>query len=562
MFKYKNKEYRNLTEQVSKNEFDILRLLEGDATLAQFGLKVVNISSTAPIAKPTPIEGDEHVFGYAWLVGTEVPYQMYVWTRTERNLDGEWVNIGQFPMPGPQGPTGPQGNPGVNGAQGPQGVRGSLWSFVNKVLPVNANTGDFCMTANFDIYVYSGTAWTFVGNTKGPKGDPGQDGRDGATPQIVGGYWYINGQNTGVIAEGKDGSSINIQDGVYTVNTLPNFSITQTNDAYIVQDEGGGYDLYIHAYGGVTWTIVNDWSGVPGPVGPQGATGATGPQGPKGEQGPAGQDGVSVTNVQFTSQGSNDQGSLYKVTTALSDGQTIESGEVLAPIGPQGPKGATGPQGPQGIQGPKGDKGDGLDEIVDGTLTAKKAKQDADGNSFSTSYAKKADLASGFAIGTQFDGQNITANCTLIRCSGSIIIASGVTVNAIDCPSLTATGSGTLLRNGYAIGDFFIGKNSPAERAGGEWTQLAAGQTVVSSGAHYPLGGTGGTDSVTLTIEQIPYHTHEIVAQRNGITENYSYVTASTSGNAVYVRTNGAGGGQAHTNMPPYYVSNIWRRTA
>ena len=157
MFKYKNKVYRNLTEQVSKNEFDILRLLEGDATLAQFGLKVVNISSTAPIAKPTPIEGDESVFGYAWLVGSEVPHQMYVWTRTERNLEGEWVDIGQFPMPGPQGATGATGPQGATGATGPQGVRGSIWSFVQTNLPTSANKGDFCMTSNCEVYVYSGT---------------------------------------------------------------------------------------------------------------------------------------------------------------------------------------------------------------------------------------------------------------------------------------------------------------------------------------------------------------------------------------------------------------------
>ena len=293
MFKYKNKEYRNLTEQVSKNEFDILRLLEGDATLAQFGLKVVNISTTAPIAKPDPIEGDENVFGYAWLVGSDPSYQMYVWTRTERNLDGEWVNIGQFPMPGPQGAPGSQGPKGETGAQGPQGVRGSLWSFVQTNLPTSANKGDFCMTSNFDVYVYSGKEWVYVGNPKGPKGDTGAPGKDGATPQIVGGYWYINGQNTGVIAEGKDGSSVSIQDGVYTVNTLPNFDITQTNDAYVVRDTEGKYDLYIHAYGGVTWTIVNDWGGVPGPVGPQGAAGATGATGPKGATGPQGPQGPS-----------------------------------------------------------------------------------------------------------------------------------------------------------------------------------------------------------------------------------------------------------------------------
>lgn len=146
-------------------------------------------------------------------------------------------------------------------------------------------------------------------------------------------------------------------------------------------------------------------AGRPGPRGPKGDKGDTGPEGPQGASvenvqfvksqttdtdnvysikttltngelldsgamvvphggvGPQGAQGVSVTNVKFTSQGSDDQGALYKVTTTLSDGQTIESGDVLAPIGPQGPKGDTGEQGPkgeqgeQGIQGPKGDTG-------------------------------------------------------------------------------------------------------------------------------------------------------------------------------------------------------------
>ena len=91
--------------------------------------------------------------------------------------------------------------------------------------------------------------------------------------------------------------------------------------------------------------------------------GGVGPQGPQGAPGQDGTNGVSVTNVKFTSQGSDDQGASYKVTTTLSDGQTVESGDILAPIGPQGPKGDTGAQGPkgeqgeQGIQGPKGDPG-------------------------------------------------------------------------------------------------------------------------------------------------------------------------------------------------------------
>ena len=56
-----------------------------------------------------------------------------------------------------------------------------------------------------------------------------------------------------------------------------------------MRDDAGKYDLYIHAYGGVTWTIVNDWGGVPGPAGPQGQDGATGPQGPQGPQGAPGE---------------------------------------------------------------------------------------------------------------------------------------------------------------------------------------------------------------------------------------------------------------------------------
>ena len=389
MFKYKNKVYRNLTEQVSKNEFDILRLLEGDATLAQFGLKVVNISSTAPIAKPTPIEGDESVFGYAWLVGSEVPHQMYVWTRTERNLEGEWVDIGQFPMPGPQGATGATGPQGATGATGPQGVRGSIWSFVQTNLPTSANKGDFCMTSNFDVYVYSGTDWVYVGNPKGPKGDPGEDGKDGATPQIVGGYWYINGQNTGVIAEGKDGSSINVQDGIYTVSTLPNFAATQTNDAYIVQDDEGKYDLYIHAYGGVTWTIVNDWGGVPIP-GPQGPEGDIGPQGPEGKPAlqcsavytngtPAVDATLTISSTSFNRtalvgdntlviwQANSKSWIVLAEVTAVASNVTLKVVNFVETTGLTGPQGDTGPQGPQGPQGadgapgpegPRGPKGD------------------------------------------------------------------------------------------------------------------------------------------------------------------------------------------------------------
>ena len=49
----------------------------------------------------------------------------------------------------------------------------------------------------------------------------------------------------------------------------------------------------------------------------------------------------------------------YKMTVALSNGNTVDAGTFVAPQGPQGLQGPQGPRGPQGPQGPKGDPGSG-----------------------------------------------------------------------------------------------------------------------------------------------------------------------------------------------------------
>ena len=175
-------------------------------------------------------------------------------------------------------------------------------------------------------------------------------------------------------------------------------------------------------------------------------------------------------------------------------------------------------------------------------------------------------------ISQTFDEQNITSDCTLIRCSGSIVIASGATVNAIDSPSLTATGDGTLLRNGYAVGDFFIGTNSLAERAGGEWTQILD-RFLVGAGNSYALGSTGGESTHTLTIEEMPNHRHDGIESGNdtgglNVDNNYgsgnAYAVSPSPNNdqSFGFKTTLTGGSQAHNNLPPYLAVNIWRRDA
>ena len=46
-----------------------------------------------------------------------------------------------------------------------------------------------------------------INGTNGVDGKPGKDGVDGKTPYIQDGYWYIDGENTGVKAEGVDGEN-------------------------------------------------------------------------------------------------------------------------------------------------------------------------------------------------------------------------------------------------------------------------------------------------------------------------------------------------------------------
>ena len=75
-----------------------------------------------------------------------------------------------------------------------------------------------------------------------------------------------------------------------------------------------------------------------------------------------------------------------------------------------------------------------------------------------------------------------------------------------------------------------------------------------SGGANYPVGDTGGADTVTLTTAQIPSHSHTIDKYP---TNNYD----STGGNTALDRsgrfdgqTELTGGGQSHENRPPYYA--------
>lgn len=102
---------------------------------------------------------------------------------------------------------------------------------------------------------------------------------------------------------------------------------------------------------------------------------------------------------------------------------------------------------------------------------------------------------------------------------------------------------------------------------------------VVGAGGAYPVGDTGGADSITLSLSQIPSHSHDV----SGLTTNtagehsHSYTktkdsfagsagvgstdpetgTTGKAGSHSHIITGtlgSTGGGQSHENRPPYYA--------
>ena len=92
------KVYRNLESQVAY----LTEYLEGNAIAAELGIKVVGEAESV-----SDIPEGEYDYGDAYMIGTEAPYYMYIWTRANgTHPEDYWFNVGQFPMPGPQGEPG------------------------------------------------------------------------------------------------------------------------------------------------------------------------------------------------------------------------------------------------------------------------------------------------------------------------------------------------------------------------------------------------------------------------------------------------------------------------
>ena len=101
----------------------------------------------------------------------------------------------------------------------------------------------------------------------------------------------------------------------------------------------------------------------------------------------------------------------------------------------------------------------------------------------------------------------------------------------------------------------------------GTWSAFGAGRVIVgvdSTDTDFDaVRETGGSKTPTLTIAELPSHTHQTTLRGNGEDENLDLPSASDNSDPSRTMTSGAtGGGAAHTIVQPYITAYMWRRTA
>lgn len=114
----------------------------------------------------------------------------------------------------------------------------------------------------------------------------------------------------------------------------------------------------------------------------------------------------------------------------------------------------------------------------------------------------------------------------------------------------------------YPVGSIYLSYNhtNPGTLfSGTTWTRIS-GAFPWFTDANGTIGQTGGEREVTLTVNQIPAHSHGGTYTNAGTARTHAWLTSN--GSAMGYDTVSAGGGAAHNNMPPYIQISAWRRTA
>lgn len=132
--------------------------------------------------------------------------------------------------------------------------------------------------------------------------------------------------------------------------------------------------------------------------------------------------------------------------------------------------------------------------------------------------------------------------------------------------------SSLILEAVYPVGSIYMSVNStsPATLFGGTWEAIQGKFLLGAYGNTYKAGSTGGEATHTLTVDEMPKHTHSMYSGNSGAPDTWepdggSYLVDSVTQDKhtwwASLGMNYSGGGAEHNNMPPYLAVYIWKRT-
>jgi len=178
-----------------------------------------------------------------------------------------------------------------------------------------------------------------------------------------------------------------------------------------------------------------------------------------------------------------------------------------------------------------------------------------------TSNGSTPALASGISAAEVLTLLGVTdATPAIVSDGSSPTLSSGITG-----PEIVQLIGAATLATVYPVGSIYtsVVSTSPATHFGGTWAVLAAGKVLVgfdASDTDFAGGATGGSKTHTLTIAEMPAHTHNITIENtrgegSDGAEDGASSFASTD-------TSSTGGGAAHSILQPYLAVYMWKRTA
>lgn len=215
---------------------------------------------------------------------------------------------------------------------------------------------------------------------------------------------------------------------------------------------------------------------------------------------------------------------------------------------------------------------------------ANKAVLDGDGNPINTTYLKSVPVLVGATTNTA--GTAGLAPAPGITDREKFLKGNG---EWAEVPKLTKL---DLLDMIYPVGSIYMSVNSsnPGSLFGGTWEKMPAGRVLIPEGesdwgTEYEAGSTGGEATHTLTVDEMPKHTHSfagtsIGAHQHGIPKQAEYDanysswcgssgdhgkknninsdlagSASTSGTIA-----SSGSGKSHNIFQPFITVYAWKR--